>query len=105
MAKALVSNSPSELKIFTDCMYFINGHCKLNDKCRYRHCHQAVAQIKNCVKWPKICRNIQCPYRHPAPPPKTEDKKKKPKPEFASTNPMPSQILIQPAASQVRQEG
>jgi len=103
MAKALASSSGSGLKPFTDCMYFINGHCKLNDKCLYRHCRAAAAQTNNCFKWPKTCRDINCPYRHPIPPSKTEDKKRKQKPEPSTVNPLPSQP--QPAPSQVRQEG
>jgi len=69
MATAVATpNSSSGLKQFTDCMYFINGHCKLNDKCRFRHCQTAQGQLNKCNKWPKICRNVKCPFRHPAPP-------------------------------------
>jgi len=97
MARAAVSSTTSDLKTFTDCMYFINGHCKLNDKCRYRHCQAAGAQTNNCFKWPSVCRNVKCPYRHPAPP-KTEEKKNKPAPKPVFVNPVPPQ-------AQARQEG
>ncbi|CAF2566536.1 unnamed protein product [Rotaria sp. Silwood2] len=90
MAKAVVSNSDVDLKTFTDCMYFINGHCKLNDKCRYRHCQEATAQTNNCFKWPKVCRDTKCPYRHPATP-KQIEKKKKPIPTPPIINPIPLQ--------------
>ncbi|CAF2469703.1 unnamed protein product [Rotaria sp. Silwood2] len=66
MARAMDSNSESDLNYLIDCMYFINGHCNLNDNCHYRHCREAVQQTKNCTKWPKTCRNITCPYRHGA---------------------------------------
>jgi transcriptional regulator NrdR family protein len=102
MAKALDSNSESGLKTFTDCMYFINGHCKLNDKCRYRHCREAVAQTNNCFKWPKTCRNINCPYRHPALSSSTTEKKKRKNSETSTVNSLPSQP---PSIPQARQEG
>lgn len=76
MAKASTRHTPSDLKTFTDCMYFLNGHCKLNEKCRYRHCSSAAAQTNNCFKWPKTCRDVKCPYRHPALPPNIDDKKR-----------------------------
>ncbi|CAF3775573.1 unnamed protein product [Rotaria sordida] len=87
MAKAVVSDSEVDLKTFTDCMYFINGHCKLNDKCRYRHCQVAAAQTNNCFKWPKVCRNTKCPYRHPSIS-KVIEKKKKSISEFPVINSM-----------------
>jgi DNA-directed RNA polymerase subunit RPC12/RpoP len=101
MAKASVKSSGYALKPFTDCMYFINGHCKLNDKCQYRHCQEAAAQTNNCFKWPATCRNVNCHYRHPAPPPKTEDKTKKQKSEPSTVNRLPPQ----PPPPQARQEG
>jgi len=68
MAKAAGSDRKSNLKAITDCMYFTNGHCKLDDRCQYRHCTEAAKQTNNCFRWPKVCRNVKCPYRHPAPP-------------------------------------
>lgn len=86
MAKASTNRTTSDLKTFTDCMYFLNGHCKLNEKCRYRHCLSAAAQTNNCFKWPKTCRDVRCPYRHPAAPPKTDDKKRQPRTGSTSNN-------------------
>ena len=54
-----------DLEQFTDCMFFINGHCKHGNKCKYRHCPEAAAKTGSCFKWPQTCRNIKCPYRHP----------------------------------------
>ncbi|CAF1491088.1 unnamed protein product [Adineta steineri] len=50
----------------TDCIYFLNGNCRSGDKCRYRHCRIAGEQTNNCRKWPKMCKNVNCPYRHPS---------------------------------------
>jgi hypothetical protein len=76
MAQAMSSNFESDLKFLTDCMYFINGHCKLDDNCLYRHCRAAAEQTNNCLKWPKTCRNVTCPYRHPATANKAAKKRK-----------------------------
>jgi uncharacterized protein YlaI len=100
MAKASATSTPSDLKIFTDCMYFINGHCKLDDRCRYRHCREAAAQTNNCFKWPKTCRDVNCRYRHPALPQKTDEKRKKTMSESTNINPIPAQ-----PPPQARQEG
>jgi hypothetical protein len=98
MAKATVRKPQYDLKIFTDCMYFINGHCKLNDKCRYRHCQEAVAQTNSCFKWPKTCRDIKCRYRHPAPPPKSIDKRTRSTSEQSTVihSPRPPSSVPQP---------
>ncbi|CAF0935109.1 unnamed protein product [Adineta steineri] len=61
----MANSCQGDLKYLTDCMFFINGYCKLNDTCCYRHCREAVEQINNCLKWPKTCRDVNCPYRHP----------------------------------------
>ena len=98
MAKASVGHPKTDLKRFTDCMYFLNGHCKLNEKCRYRHCSAAAAQTNSCFKWPKICRNLHCPYRHPAAP-KTDDKKRQQRSGSTSN----TSVTSQPSAT--RQEG
>ncbi|CAF0849553.1 unnamed protein product [Rotaria sp. Silwood1] len=100
MAKAVVSDSEVDLKTFTDCMYFINGHCKLNDKCRYRHCPEAAAQTNNCFKWPKVCRDTKCPYRHPAIPKQLEKKKKS-----IPTPPIVNSIPLQTPPIALRREG
>ncbi|CAF1280945.1 unnamed protein product [Adineta steineri] len=102
MAKAIINRPRSELKSLTDCMYFINGKCKLNDTCHYRHCQAAAAQTNNCFRWPKLCKDSNCPYRHPAPPSsKTIDKKKRIMSEPSIAN------LLQPTPqpSQLQQEG
>lgn len=99
MAKALASRPTTDLKKFTDCMYFLNGHCKLNDKCRYRHCSAAAAQTNNCFKWPKTCRNLGCPYRHPAQPSSNTDDKKRPQRSGSTSS---NSATTQPSAS--RQE-
>jgi hypothetical protein len=93
MATAMIRNR-EDLKIFTDCMYFINGHCKLNDKCRYRHCREAAAQTNNCFKWPEKCRDINCRYRHPALPSKSIEKKKKSNLEQLTANPSPPPVQL-----------
>lgn len=103
MAKAAAKHSEGDLKAFTDCMFFTNGNCKLNDKCRYRHCREAAAQTKNCFKWPKLCRDVNCHYRHPAAP-RTVDTKKKAateSPVVNSTPYVPSQATAIPS----RKEG
>ena len=64
----MTSTRGPTLSLFTDCSHFINGHCKLSNQCRYRHSHQAAAQTNNCTRWPHACRDVECPYRHPAPP-------------------------------------
>jgi hypothetical protein len=97
MAKSLASKTESDLKSFTDCTYFINGHCKFNDKCRYRHCREAVTQTNSCFKWPKVCRNVKCPYRHPSSLHKVTT---------AGKNvPIPEPLMVQPTPSPPRQEG
>ena len=58
--------SGEDLRLLTDCMFFVNGHCKLDENCKFRHCRQAAAQTNHCFKWPRLCRNVHCPYRHPA---------------------------------------
>ncbi|CAM2719524.1 unnamed protein product [Rotaria socialis] len=100
MAKAAVINPRGDLKVFTDCMYFINGNCKSNDKCRYRHCEAAAKQTNNCFRWPKVCRDAKCPYRHPATP-KQGDQKKKTVPE----PPIVQQNLQQPVPTPARRDG
>jgi meiosis arrest female protein 1 len=94
MAKAMDIRISSDLKAFTDCMYFMNGNCKLNDKCRYRHCREAAAQTNNCFKWPKTCRDVKCPYRHPTLPHNPGEKKKKPFPESTNLNPISAQASV-----------
>ena len=78
MAQAMSGNSESDLKFLTDCMFFINGHCKLNDTCSYRHSREAAQNTASCSKWPKTCRNVTCPYRHPTTLNKLGKKKKTP---------------------------
>jgi hypothetical protein len=98
MAQAMNDKSEFDLNFLTDCMYFINGNCKLEEKCRFRHCHEAVQQINNCSKWPKKCRNVTCPYRHPTIGHRLERKK-----------PPIAQALLnhpcQPPAPTIRREG
>ncbi|CAF0851829.1 unnamed protein product [Adineta ricciae] len=65
MATAINHHLQSDLKYLTDCMYFISGYCKLDDKCRYRHCREAINQIETCSRWPATCRNVTCLFRHP----------------------------------------
>ncbi|CAF3475902.1 unnamed protein product [Rotaria sp. Silwood1] len=59
---AMESNS---MKSLTDCLYFMNGHCKFGEKCMYRHSLKAKKQLTRCNKWPDSCRKIQCSFRHP----------------------------------------
>ena len=82
------TNSSKDIKQFTDCMYFLNGYCRLDDKCHFRHCQAALGQLNKCHKWPKLCRNVQCPYRHPGPP-------AKPKPP-ATAAPVPKLMSVGP---------
>jgi len=98
MAQSMDNKSKFDLSSLTDCMYFINGRCKLDNNCRFRHCREAAEQINNCPKWPKKCRNVTCPYRHPASTFKTTNNK-----------PLIADILVnhtfQPQPSAMRQEG
>jgi hypothetical protein len=55
----------SDLTFLTDCMHFINGRCRLDENCRFRHCREAVEKENTCPSWPKKCRNVTCPNRHP----------------------------------------
>jgi hypothetical protein len=95
MAQAMENKSGSDLNFLTDCMYFINGRCKLDNNCRFRHCREAAEQINNCSKWPKKCRNVTCPYRHPI----IAFKKKTPIPEVLPNH------LCQPQPPALQQEG
>ncbi|CAF0905869.1 unnamed protein product [Adineta ricciae] len=99
MARATVGSTAAEMKTFTDCMFFMNGSCKLNDKCRYRHCAKAAAQTKTCSKWPKICRDARCSYRHPAPPKVVDGNKKK-----LASEPAARSVPTPLASSQPQQE-
>ena len=65
MAEAAIDRSKSNLNFLTDCMYFINGNCRSQENCPFRHCLQAAGQLNSCPTWPKRCRNVTCPYRHP----------------------------------------
>ena len=65
MATAMDNASRSNLNFLTDCIFFINGNCRLADNCQFRHCSEAARQLNNCPTWPKKCRNVTCPYRHP----------------------------------------
>ncbi|CAF2630193.1 unnamed protein product [Rotaria sp. Silwood2] len=53
------------MKSLTDCLYFMNGHCKFGEQCHFRHSLKAKKQLTQCVKWPDLCRKIQCSFRHP----------------------------------------
>jgi len=96
MAEAMNDQFNSDLNFLTDCIYFVNGCCKLDDKCRFRHCCQAVEQLKTCDQWPKKCRNVRCPYRHPT----FKSKLDKKKPLVVQTLENP---LVQAQVSSVKQ--
>ncbi|CAF4261047.1 unnamed protein product [Rotaria sordida] len=60
---AMGSNS---MKSRTDCLYVMNDHCKFGEKCLYHHLLEGKKQLTQCVKWPDLCRKIQCSFRHSA---------------------------------------
>jgi uncharacterized LabA/DUF88 family protein len=47
----------------TDCRYFLNNRCS-KEKCRFRHCPEALITQTPCALWPK-CKNVKCPHLHP----------------------------------------
>jgi stress-induced morphogen len=65
MATVSSAHSTFNLKSLTDCIFFLNGYCKLSIQCAYRHSHEAASQRNDCHNWPASCRNVQCSYRHP----------------------------------------
>lgn len=69
-------DSTFDLKRLTDCIFFINGECRREDVCPFRHCRGAQREAQTCNKWPSSCRDLTCRYRHPItilkPPPTKE---------------------------------
>jgi hypothetical protein len=102
MAKAMTSNTESDLIYLTDCKFFINGPCQFNDTCRYRHSREAADQTNTCLNWPQTCRKLFCPYRHPAKAPRTSPKRNSQLAEVLLSHP----VQLRPQASATkRQEG
>ena len=85
------TDSPEIFKL-TDCLYFTNGSCIFQNKCRYRHCETAIKQFKKCTNWPDSCRDVTCPYRHPKSFKKSEQTTSPPPPPLVS--PVKQQGLV-----------
>ncbi|XP_066927666.1 protein mono-ADP-ribosyltransferase PARP12-like [Clytia hemisphaerica] len=58
------NNGSEDYRPITDCNFYMQGRCKKQEGCAYRHPSNTKAEI--CNSWRgDTCKNITCPFLHP----------------------------------------